>query len=159
MKRLFAFTLTVLFCAALTAAAPAKSTAPKMMSAVSMNNVSDWLGTWNCVSGKSKYTIVFAPLLGGSAMSVSAPKRPNPAEGIAKFDKAQNKWFYTAVFGNGMYLSLMGAQSGSTINFKEVFPPAGATLVVMRPSKTKYSDTFTGMVNGKKTSLAEVCTR
>jgi hypothetical protein len=126
--------------------------------AAGMTQVSSWLGTWNCVAGKDHYTTTYSPLLKGAAMRISNAGT-NSTEGIAKFDTAQNKWFYTAVFGNGLYLSMMGTISGNTISFTEVYPTMGATLSVTRLSATRYSDTLNMMVKGKKMSGTEVCTR
>jgi hypothetical protein len=152
MKRFFTFAVVPLLFAAFTTSSLAKTTA------TSMTQVSAWLGTWNCVSGKDRYTATYTTLLNGAAMRVS-DGGANAAEGIAKFDTSQNKWFYTAVFGSGLYLSMMGTVSGNTLSFTEVYPPIGATLTVRRLSATKYSDAFTMMSKGKKVSTSEVCTK
>lgn len=151
MRRFFMLALLPLVLAAFTASSQAKT-------AAGMTQVSSWLGTWNCVNGKQRYTTTYSPLLNGAAMRVS-DTGASPAEGIAKFDRAQNKWFYTAVFGNGPYLSMMGTISTNTISFAEVYPRADVTLSVTRLSSTKYTDTLNMTVNGKKTKSTEVCTK
>lgn len=150
MKRPLIFVLVAFFCATATLSATAKTSAK--------DQVNMWLGTWNCVSGKSHYTAVFTPILNGTAMRVT-DSGPNAGESLARFDTSQNKWFYTSVGMNGSYSTMIGPISGATITFNEVFPQAGAILVVHRTSKSTYSDAFTVMNKGKKMTSNEVCTR
>jgi hypothetical protein len=120
--------------------------------------VSHWAGTWDCLSGKDKYTETFTPVLNGKAMRVTVTGL-YAADGTAVYDGARKAWFYTFVNADGSYASMMGPVSGSNIAFKQIFPAGITTENIRGISNTKYSSTFTTTVNHKKMSAAESCTK
>lgn len=129
-----------------------------MSSSGGVNSVASWSGTWNCTSGKNHYTETFTPIFNGKGMRVSTGG-PNASEGLATFDKHQGEWFYTFVGGDGSYSSVTGSVTSNTISFTRSFPQSGTALMVRRNSNTKFTSVFSAMLNGKKMTSTEVCTK
>jgi hypothetical protein len=126
--------------------------------AAGITQVGTWLGTWNCVAGKDKYTETFTPMLNGKAMRVSITG-PYPSEGIAVYDKTRKAWFYAFVNGDSTYAVNNGPVSGTNIVFKQVFPPGAAVDTIVMNSAAKYTSSFTMVANHKKVTGVEVCTK
>jgi hypothetical protein len=150
MKKIFPLLLVAL--TGVTFATPASA---KTVSPVSFG---PWIGSWTCISGKDKYTETFTPMLSGKAMRVVLTG-PYASEGIAVFDKARNAWFYAYINGDGTYSANTGPVSGATIAFQQVFPRSVADDTITMTSATKYTSSFTMVVNHKKTTAHEVCTK
>lgn len=120
--------------------------------------VSHWAGTWDCISGKDKYTEVFTSIFNGKAMRVVVTGK-YAADGNAVYDQARKAWFYTFVNSDGTYSSMVGPVSGSNISFKQVFPPGNTTENIHGISNTRYSSTFSMSVNNKTVTAGERCTK
>lgn len=120
--------------------------------------VNHWAGTWDCVSGKDKYTEVFTPIFNGKAMRVIVTGR-YAADGDAVYDASRKAWFYTFVNSDGTYSSMTGPVSGANISFKQVFPPGTTTENIHAISSSKYSSMFSMSVNNKTVTAGESCTR
>ena len=67
--------------------------------------VSHWAGTWDCISGRDKYTEVFTPIFSGKAMRVVVTGK-YAADGDAVYDPARKAWFYTFVNSDGTYSAM-----------------------------------------------------
>ncbi len=145
--------LAALFATVLVMPAIAKTTNPGPI-----GRVSSWIGTWTCLSGKSRFTETFTPVMGGKAMRVSITG-PFASEGVATFDSGRNAWFYTFVNSDGSYATNTGPVSGSAITFKQVYPPGSAVDTIHYVSTSKYTSAFTTVVNHKKVASSEVCTK
>ena len=151
MKRILSIICAALFCAVLVTPAVAKTANP-------VTQVSTWTGTWNCVSGKTLSTETFAPMLNGKGMRVSVTGQ-YASEGVATFDSGRGAWFYTFVNADGSYATMIGPVSGSTILFKQVFPPGIARDTITLSSSSLYFSYYGAVVNHKTVTVSEECTK
>lgn len=132
--------------------------AAAMSHASPASRIQPWLGTWSCQVPGNNHTATFTPIFGGSAMRISETGK-GASEEIIVWDAKRNKWIDQYADVSGMYSTMEGTQNGKTITFAQVYPTSGPVLTVTMSSKNTYTTAFTAMMNGKKMTEHEVCTK
>lgn len=154
MRRFRTLSLALICAASLMTAAYAAS----MSSASPASQIQPWLGTWSCQSAGNNHTATFTPIFGGNAMRISETGK-GASEEIIVFDTKRHKWIDQYADVSGAYSTMEGTQRGKTITFSQVYPASGPVLTVTMASKNRYTTNFTAMMNGKKMTEHEVCTK
>jgi hypothetical protein len=156
MRRPLILTLCVLFASSAPGAASAKSM--MMTQAQAAKQIQSTLGTWTCKGSEGTHTATFTSILDGKGMRISE-NAMGGSEDIVVFDAKRQKWIDQHVDPQS-YGVMEGTPVKGGINFALVYPGHmdGAGSVRFPNKNTQISD-FTAIVNGKKVTMKETCTR
>lgn len=156
MRRPFIVVLSFLLAAAAAGGAHAKSMA--MTQAQAAQQMQSSLGTWTCRSSEGKHTATFTSVLGGKGMQILENGNGGSVD-LVVFDAKRQKWIDQHADAQS-YGVMEGTPVKGGIQFTMVYPsgiPGGGS--VMFPSKNTQVSNFYGVMNGKKITMKETCTK
>jgi hypothetical protein len=154
MRRPLILALTILFAGSASLTASAKM----MTQTQAMRQIQDALGTWTCKSSEGTHTATFTSVLGGKGMQISE-NAMGGSEDIVVFDVKRQKWIDQHIDPQS-YGVMEGTPVKGGINFTLVYPGhMDGAGTVRFPNKNTQVSVFNAMVNGKKVTMKETCTK
>ena len=122
-----------------------------------------WIvGNWNCssVAGarRTTYTATYSYALGGTWLRAVNTSNGSVSEDLLSY--ANRAWRIIDVEPSGMASVLEGPDTGlAHIALQTKYPKSGLNVTFDRLSTSKYTLTFSGMMNGKPARWQDVCTK
>jgi hypothetical protein len=156
MRRSLITALSVLL--AMGAVGAAQSKTMMMTQAQASQQIQDTLGTWTCKSAEGTHTATFTSILGGKGMRITENAMGGSIDTVV-FDVKRQKWIDQHVDAQS-YGVMEGTPVKRGIDFALVYPGRmNGAGTVRFPSKNTQVTNFFAVVNGKKVSMKETCTK